>query len=114
MPIDAARLKAVQDRLRAGEVTNAQGMLLDLQYEQEQAELEEQIAAGNPPPPPDAGEILLNLLEAIVQHAGSPATLVKHLVMLKGSALDNAKISVEENADAAKPETEHSEEQHAS
>ena len=80
MPIDAARLKAIQDRFRAGEVSTGQSMLLELQHEQEAAELETQIAAGNPPAPATPQETLLLLLEGVVQHLGSPAVLVKHLV----------------------------------
>jgi hypothetical protein len=79
MPINAAKLKAVQDRMRAGEVRDAQGMLLELQHEAEQEELESQIAAGNPPPPATAQESVMALLSEIVTHLGSPPKLVTHL-----------------------------------
>jgi hypothetical protein len=113
MPIEAAQLKAIQERFRAGEVGNAQGMLLDLQHQAEQEELQAQIAAGNPPPAPTAEESILALLSEIVTHLGSPAKLVTHLANIKAAPAIAAIAAASTALEPANSESEHHDEAHA-
>lgn len=113
MPIDAARLKAIGDRFRAGEVGSAQGMLLDLQHQAEQEELAAQIAAGNPPPAPTAEESILSLLSEIVMHLGSPAKLVTHMANIKAAAGIAAIAAAVPPLEPEHSDSEHHDEVHA-
>lgn len=77
------QLANVAERLKAGEVGNAQALLEQVIEGAKVAEAEEAKAAGIEPEPPTVEETMIAFFTAIVNQLGNPHALVAHLADFK-------------------------------
>lgn len=89
MPLRAADIHNIIDRIRAGEIDNAQALLAEGENVAKQEEEDAAIAAGKPPPERTTDETLVDLLTEIVVHLGSKESMNARLKTLRDRLVTN-------------------------